>query len=148
MHDTIGSEFSSRVEREFLGECAILRTLCLRHLTKPRAGYYRVGPTLPTRFVTGPLTAAPCGRLLADSGSLDAAPGAVEAAPIGLPPVAVVPVNPGEQPANARARSDPVAIIGSRIFFTFMIQAIMCRYTRVTSQSRFSWVRTQQLTGI
>lgn len=69
--------------------------------------------------MTGPLTAAPCGRLLADSGSLDAALEAVEAAPIALAPVAVVPVKPDEQPAKASARSDPVVIIANRILLSF-----------------------------
>ena len=47
---------------------------------------------MPTLLVTGALTAEPCGKLFGACGICFDARGAVEAAPAGLPPVALVPV--------------------------------------------------------
>lgn len=66
--------------------------------------------------VTGAATLSPGGRLFADSGSLDAAPGEVELTPIGLAPVAVVP----EKPAHPASMADATDAI--RTVFTFMVQ--------------------------
>ncbi|MGI4806538.1 MAG: hypothetical protein ACRYF2_00300 [Janthinobacterium lividum] len=73
-------------------------------------------PTVPTLLVTGPATLSPGGRLLADSGSLDAAPGDVELTPIGLAPVAVLPEKPAH-PASMADANDAITIV-----LTFMVQ--------------------------